>query len=659
MRTALCIITLFMFVFFSAPVQAQGRVYVDSLLNVLHSEKSDTGKIKLLTSLAVEYNDINVDSAKYYCDQLLTLAEKTGWKEGVYDAYATAGIVCLVRTITDSGIYYHEKALKGYKSLKDSIRIAESLANLASAYKSNNELSKALKLYFDALTIYKKQDYKDGILVLYSDIGELYSRVDETDKAKEYYQKALELNKELGVAFEDGYIMLNIASLFFEEGDFDNTLKYCDSAISIFRDIDNSFYEAVCKDIAAEAYIGKSMYNEAMKYFIESGLFYTEANDRISIAVNYLSKANVHLQVAKDTTGYKVDKALFPTSKRANYDKAVVLLELAKEMNDESDLFDMMQLAQLYELLSDAYESTNNPAKALSFFKKRVALTDSIVQQDEGKKVAQLDSKRELEIKNKEIELHKLLVVKKRNERVYLIAGILLMLIVLGIVYKNYRQRGVANKLLAEEKHKSEELLLNILPEEVAEELKEKGSANATHFDEVTVLFTDFVNFSKASERMGSQELVDELHACFKAFDEIVVKHHIEKIKTIGDAYLAVSGLPVTDRKHAENVVEAAKEILGFMKSRRAELGDKTFEIRIGVHSGDVVAGIVGVKKFAYDIWGDTVNTAARMEQKSQPGKINISQTTYELVKDRFSCTYRGELEAKNKGKLKMYFVEV
>ncbi len=207
------------------------------------------------------------------------------------------------------------------------------------------------------------------------------------------------------------------------------------------------------------------------------------------------------------------------------------------------------------------------------------------------------------------------------------------------------------------EKKKSDDLLRNILPEEVATELKEKGSSKAKLFDNVTVLFADFVDFTKAGEAMTPQELVNELHDCFKAFDEIISKHNIEKIKTIGDAYLAVSGLPASDEQHAANIVSAAKEISSFMAHRRVDLGNRTFEVRIGVHSGSVVAGIVGVKKFAYDIWGDTVNTAARMEQNSEAGKINISQTTYELVKDKFNCEYRGEIEAKNKGKLKMYFV--
>jgi class 3 adenylate cyclase len=208
------------------------------------------------------------------------------------------------------------------------------------------------------------------------------------------------------------------------------------------------------------------------------------------------------------------------------------------------------------------------------------------------------------------------------------------------------------------EKKKSDDLLLNILPSEIADELKENGLTEARLYNNVTVLFTDFVNFTKAGERMSPRELVSELHACFKAFDEIIGRYGIEKIKTIGDAYLAVSGLPHPDDRHALHVIGAAMEIREFIRERKQQLGDKTFEIRIGIHSGPVVAGIVGVKKFAYDIWGDTVNTAARMEQSGVAGKINISASTYELIKDEYECAYRGEISAKNKGELKMYFVE-
>jgi class 3 adenylate cyclase len=209
---------------------------------------------------------------------------------------------------------------------------------------------------------------------------------------------------------------------------------------------------------------------------------------------------------------------------------------------------------------------------------------------------------------------------------------------------------------LKQEMKKSDDLLLNILPADIADELKENGISEARNYNEVTVLFTDFVNFTGISEKLSPKELVSELHICFKGMDEIIVRHGMEKIKTIGDAYLAVCGLPKPCPTHALNTVSAAREILDFVNSRKREGG--MFEIRIGINSGPVVAGIVGIKKFAYDIWGDTVNTAARMEQNSQPGKINISGSTYELVKDSYTCLYRGKLSAKNKGHIDMYFVE-
>lgn len=205
---------------------------------------------------------------------------------------------------------------------------------------------------------------------------------------------------------------------------------------------------------------------------------------------------------------------------------------------------------------------------------------------------------------------------------------------------------------LKSEKKKSDDLLLNILPVEVADELKEKGMAEAKQYNHVTVLFTDFVNFTGISEQMTPKELVKEIHENFTAFDAIIEKHGLEKIKTIGDAYLAVCGLPIANEMHAIQVVKAAKDIQAYMARKSGK-----FQIRIGVNSGPVIAGIVGVKKYAYDIWGDCVNTAARMEQNSESGKINISGATFELVKTHFECIHRGKIAAKNKGEIDMCFV--
>ncbi|MCB0535866.1 MAG: adenylate/guanylate cyclase domain-containing protein, partial [Saprospiraceae bacterium] len=173
------------------------------------------------------------------------------------------------------------------------------------------------------------------------------------------------------------------------------------------------------------------------------------------------------------------------------------------------------------------------------------------------------------------------------------------------------------------------------------------GRAKARRYESVTVLFTDFKAFTKVAEQMSPEELVAELDYCFRGFDEITTRHGIEKIKTIGDAYMCVGGLPEPNPTHPEDVVRAALEMIEFMNrhlAEKARIGKPGFETRIGIHTGPVVAGIVGNKKFAYDVWGDTVNLAARMESSGQPGKVNVSQATYELIKDRFLCTSRGKV---------------
>jgi len=230
-----------------------------------------------------------------------------------------------------------------------------------------------------------------------------------------------------------------------------------------------------------------------------------------------------------------------------------------------------------------------------------------------------------------------------------------------AMLYENLEKKVMERTTeLSDEKKKSDDLLLNILPAETALELKKFGKAKPRRYESVSVIFTDFKNFTKNSEKMTPEELVVQVDSYFTKFDEITHKYNIEKIKTIGDAYLCVSGLPVIDKNHAVNAVLAAIEMRDYVQSVAAEKepGDPSaFEMRIGIHSGPVVSGVVGFKKFAFDIWGDTVNTAARLETQSEASKINISSSTYELVKDLFNCEYRGRLLAKNKGEIDMYFI--
>lgn len=223
-------------------------------------------------------------------------------------------------------------------------------------------------------------------------------------------------------------------------------------------------------------------------------------------------------------------------------------------------------------------------------------------------------------------------------------------------------------KRLDEEKQKSEKLLLNILPEEIAAELKETGKADPVSFESVSVLFTDFKGFTSIAENLTPNELVKELDACFVQFDKITERYGLEKLKTIGDSYMCAAGIPKitkTDRLefksvHAVRACLAGLEIQNFMnmmKDLKEMMGMPYWELRLGIHSGPLVAGVIGEKKFAYDVWGDTVNTASRMESSGKAGRINISGAAFELIQDFFDCEYRGKVNAKNKGEVDMYFV--
>jgi class 3 adenylate cyclase len=307
-----------------------------------------------------------------------------------------------------------------------------------------------------------------------------------------------------------------------------------------------------------------------------------------------------------------------------DYEKAqsymLTALKLSREMSYKA------KEQEVCKLLTKLYEETDQVKLALEYYKLYDELKSSIFDAHKANEIHQLQTQYEVDKKEKEAALE--------------------------------RKKNAALKIAHD---RADALLMNILPSEVAEELKEKGSAEPRLFENTTVLFTDFKNFTLVSEKLSPKQLVNELHECFTAFDGIISKYDIEKIKTVGDAYVAASGLPTPNPHHASEIIMAALEMRDFIVNRNKQFqhtGQPTFEMRIGINSGHVVAGIVGVKKFVYDIWGDTVNTAARMEQHGEPGKVNISETTYQLVKHKFSCNFRGQIEAKNKGKLNMYFVE-
>ncbi|MBL4653687.1 MAG: adenylate/guanylate cyclase domain-containing response regulator [Flavobacteriales bacterium] len=212
-------------------------------------------------------------------------------------------------------------------------------------------------------------------------------------------------------------------------------------------------------------------------------------------------------------------------------------------------------------------------------------------------------------------------------------------------------------RLLRLEREKTEQLLRNILPEHTIDELKVEGRTTARHYNQATVMFTDFVNFTVSSEHREPKLVVEQLNYYFSYFDDVISEYYLEKIKTIGDAYMAAGGVPIRNKFNPIFCCLAALKLRDFVAKELHNEATAPWEVRIGINTGPLVAGVVGKMKYQYDIWGDTVNTASRLEGASVPGKINISKSTYELIKDYFDCEYRGDLEIKSKGHIDMYFL--
>ncbi len=273
----------------------------------------------------------------------------------------------------------------------------------------------------------------------------------------------------------------------------------------------------------------------------------------------------------------------------------------------------------------------------------------------------------------REIEAQKAVAIQAKldQQRSESARNVLLMLsifvVALAILfYLRYRAKrrtadalSSKNKIIEEEQKKSDELLLNILPPAIANELKTKKKVAAQYYDQATVMFVDFTGFTQVAEQLSPADLVAELDHCFTNFDHIIGQFRIEKIKTVGDAYICASGLSDKNASPSD-MVKAGLQIQDFLLHRKAERLSQNlpyFEARVGIHTGPVVAGVVGEKKFAYDIWGDTVNIAARMESACEPGRVNVSEDTYWKAKYEFEWFSRGKVAAKNKGMMDMYFV--
>lgn len=514
---------------------------------------------------------------------------------------------------------------------------------LGNGHVLKGELTQGLDYYFQSLEYAKKTNYQEGRGKVFLAIADTYSQSENSQNAAIYYGRSIEI-------LRNGKDSLALASSIFNAGDeylnlgkLDSALLYTEEAKAIFKKVNYPIGEAYCFGNLGMIY-AQNGDNAAAEENLNTAISLLEAYNEfypISVYLEFIS--SIYLERGDRT------RAL-------NYANRSLELAIQYGLKD--------QISKSNLTLSKIYEQAENSQKAFEYYKNHVIYRDSVNNISAVQQMANLRTDYEVSQKQVEVDLlekESLIKDLQTKRQRFIIYGVVIAMLLIALLafaaYRRYRYEAQTKKIIEEEKNRSEELLLNILPHETAEELKLNGMVKARRSESVTVLFTDFKNFTAAAENISPEQLVSSLDYYFKEFDEICTRHNLEKIKTIGDSYMCAGGLPKENETHPRDVILAAKEMMAFVRSK-TDKGICVFEMRVGIHTGPVVAGIVGIKKWQYDIWGDTVNIASRMESNSIPGKINLSETTYNLISEEFECEYRGSIEIKNRGIWKMYFLD-
>ena len=598
LQVLVCLVPLLMF-----GQQTTSKLLSDGFNSKLKTEK----RIQSLHSAAELMTNTAPDSSVLVLDKADQLNKKLNNVRLQQENHLIRAKTLLIQGVYPEALEFAQKALKLSEQLKNKELISDCYSVIGQIYERQQNNQQAAAYHIKGLKLNRSMGDSVRIATSLSLLGNIYGATKQAEKALKSYRESLsyineKLNPEqVGVAYG------NIGYVYYEEGSriklsnatkakryFDQSLEASMKAKQLFEELNNRRFSIIAE--------------------LNIGLVYNELKDFGTAKKWCLSAFTTAEELKIPPLIRDACDCLYKSSKGSgNMTEALNYFEIYKEMNDSIQNID---------------NERSMVEKELNFKYEKEQLGDS------------------LEYAQKEIIADSQI----QKQRIGLIStgGILLLIIVLMVVVVKGKKR-------------SEELLLNILPFETAQELKKKGYAETKNFESATVLFTDFKGFTTISELLSPKELITEIDTCFKGIDRIMEKYQIEKIKTIGDAYMAAGGLPNKNTSHPLDVVMAAQEILLLIEGLKQERIEKNlpyFDIRIGVHTGPVIAGIVGFKKFSYDIWGDTVNIASRMESSGEINKINVSGATYECIKEHYQCTYRGKIEAKNKGKIDMYFVD-
>jgi adenylate cyclase len=632
--------------FLSASAQSpESNPELDSLQKVLAGNIHDTSKVLAHIRIAEILRKSNKEKALEHARTAQVLSQKTGFTFGLALAYKQEGFYYYYKTQFDSTEYYWLKAMKEYERTEDFDGVSNMYNNIGSIYFNMGNYKRALGYFVPALEAAEQIDKSSNVYKLRNatptlNIGLIYmQKPGGQGQAFEYLEKARKLGEEIQNDGIIGATNSNIGEIWLGRGNDSLALHHLMIAKKALEP-DALTLPHVYNTIG-RVYIVRKNYDEARKW-LELG--YTTSEDN---------------NLYKSDAAYYLGEVF---SEEKNHKKALDYFNEARQLAEESQTLD--QLKKSYKGLSKTFSELDNFELA---YRNEVAysmLSDSLasLKADSAQSEYELGLKeREIDLANQQGKLKDEQIKREKLIRNAFLVGFALVVALIVILFRDYKNKIKTNKLLDQRKAEIETLLLNILPFEVAEELQKTGKSNPRYYESTTVMFTDFVGFSRIAETLSPQQITAELNEFFTEMDEIIDRYGIEKIKTIGDSYMCAGGIPTPNTTHPIDVVRAGLDIVEYLKKKnkaREDAGLAQWEIRIGLNTGSLVAGVVGKKKYAYDIWGSAVNIASRMESNGSPGMLNISASTYELIKDKFECEYRGKIYAKNVGEIDMYFVK-
>lgn len=586
-------------------IRGQDQRIADSLARIYRENRlADTAKMKLLKNLA--FNEVNnLPMSLLYAKELIKLAQEKDNKAYLHSGYLQMG---------------NKSALMG-------------------------NMEQALDAYFKSVEAASSAQYPVGEGIAYMAVADIYSQKSDSGNASRYYAKAIDILRKTDDPIPLAIALLNAGEYDIQNAQYDRAQAYLKEAGPIFEKTKHLNGTAYTLGNMGMVYAGQGKDLAAKTNFLRALASLEKLQDYAPVAEYLVYLSEIHVR---------------------QHEMALAMQAAQRSLALATTYGYKNRMGPAHLQIANVYEALGNPGEAYPHYKEYIAYRDSLNNLATIQQMANLQNNFEVsqvqaqvDLLEKESQIQKLKANRQGNIIVAsLVALGFVFLLAMGLFHRNTYMRKTS-RLIEQEKERSERLLLNILPEETARELKANGRVQAKKFESVTVLFTDFELFTMHSEHLSPEELVASVDFYFSKFDEIVAEHGLEKIKTVGDAYMCAGGLPYPSEDHAVRMVRAAFDIANFVEQTKTNpVGNQNhFDIRIGINTGPVVAGVVGTTKFAYDIWGDTVNVAARMESNSQPGKINISANTYEHVKDFYDCEYRGQIAVKNRGIMKMYYV--